>query len=177
MMQIVTNKALGLGLRMQSSLCRRLIRPVHHAVPKDSPALFSFSGRGFSNHGATNSYKQSSKIPMLSNINWRGIIYHPTRRSLFSTSKLSDMPPGEPEKVKRGQRVWKARKEIDVIEGTVNNDNVSVASRAEDHWDTAVDDVNDRRDVDESLSRICEQVCESYCCFIVISYFVKRSAY
>ena len=69
---------------------------------------------------------------------------------------------------KRGRRVWRA------IQGTddewtniLNNKNDSIAYLTADgtssaveikHWEMAVDDGDDRRLVNESLSRICEQV-------------------
>lgn len=89
-------------------------------------------------------------------------MYHPPRR-LLSSATCSDIPTTEPEtaeKDKRGRRVWKAREELELdSEATPNNEDGSTGAyhAQHDHWDTAVDDVNDRRVVDESLSRICEQ--------------------
>ena len=98
-------------------------------------------------------------------------MYHPPRR-LLSSARCSDIPTTEPEtaeKDKRGRRVWKAREELELdSEATPNNEDGSTGAyhAQHDHWDTAVDDVNDRRVVDESLSRICEQVCAS-CIFLI----------
>lgn len=83
--------------------------------------------------------------------------YNPTRRLLSSASGFPDVPLTV-EKDRRGKRVWKASRDADESEDSVNDDDGSVTVHAQvDYWDTAVDDVNDRRVVDESLSRICEQ--------------------
>jgi len=145
----------------------RLIRPHSIFTPKETLfASSALSQRTFSNH-ARNLYipRPSSAITsellnMPSKINTREM-YHPPRR-LLSSARCSTIPT-EPEtaaKDKRGRRVWKARQELAISEETPNTEDGSaaVAYHAEhDHWDTAVDDVNDRRVVDESLSRICEQ--------------------
>ena len=59
----------------------------------------------------------------------------------------------------RGQRVWKARQNNIDDEHTQEQQHVHAPQVY--HWNRAVDDVQDRRVVDESLSRICEQVCLS----------------
>jgi len=78
----------------------------------------------------------------------------------------SGLPPAEqPEHDMRGQRVWKARNEIDW-----KNESIVATINSQDHWDIAVDDVNDRRVVDESLSRICEQVCANPLLFVAYTF-------
>ena len=87
----------------------------------------------------------------------------PLRQLSSSASRFSDAPP-ELEKHKRGKRVWKAAAQQNVdetkMDGTATRE---ICTHGDHHWDIAVDDVNDRRVVDESLSRICEQV--SCLCF------------
>ena len=86
----------------------------------------------------------------------------PTCRRLLSssaTANFTDFPPIHAEdedgeindsNTTRGQRVWKAQPDINHKH---NNFDAKVY-----HWNEAVDDVKDRRVVDESLARICEQV-------------------
>lgn len=54
-----------------------------------------------------------------------------------------------------GRRVWEARPE--------STEGAAAFSAREQHWHKAVDDESDRRTVNESLSRICEQVRASFC--------------
>ncbi|KAL9184170.1 hypothetical protein ACHAXT_002256 [Thalassiosira profunda] len=81
--------------------------------------------------------------------------------SFSSASRYSAAPPdSEPvDKSKRGKRVWKANPGMIDSDGVVKDEKGSVAGIANDdhHWERAVDDVQDRRVVDESLARICEQ--------------------
>ena len=75
--------------------------------------------------------------------------------SSSATTNFTDFPPLHAEdedgesndsNTTRGQRVWKAQPDINVCDAKVY------------HWNEAVDDGKDRRVVDESLARICEQV-------------------
>ena len=78
--------------------------------------------------------------------------------SSSATTNFTDFPPiyaededGEinDSNTTRGQRVWKAQPDIN----HKHNFDAKVY-----HWNEAVDDGKDRRVVDESLARICEQV-------------------
>ena len=110
-----------------------------------------------------------SMAPLLARIQSFGRTIQPTTRiriatcrrllSSSSTTNFTDFPPihAEDEDGKindsnttRGQRVWKAQPDINHKH---NNFDTKVY-----HWNEAVDDVKDRRVVDESLARICEQV-------------------
>ncbi|KAL7540633.1 hypothetical protein ACHAXR_011554 [Thalassiosira sp. AJA248-18] len=141
--------------RMQSYV--RSIRP-HNLIistPKESPPLFApsaLSKRTLSSH-ARNSYislrLSPSMVPTSCELtNESAMLHRPTSRRLLSSASRLPPPPQPAEKETQGRRVWKAKQD-----GDVNNENGSVAY----HWDTAVDDVDDRRVIDESLSRICEQ--------------------
>lgn len=89
-----------------------------------------------------------------------------TSRSLSAQSQSSLPPPPplvevSPEKTgtdNRGKRVWKA-KEVNENGTETVNDHESLSAIIETHhWEEAVDDIHDRRIVDNSLERICEQV-------------------
>lgn len=78
--------------------------------------------------------------------------------SSSATTNFTDFPPIHAEdedgeindsNTTRGQRVWKAQPDIN----HKHNFDAKVY-----HWNEAVDDGKDRRVVDESLARICEQV-------------------
>eukprot|EP00584_Thalassiosira_punctigera_P015247 CAMPEP_0172568884 /NCGR_PEP_ID=MMETSP1067-20121228/121446_1 /TAXON_ID=265564 ORGANISM="Thalassiosira punctigera, Strain Tpunct2005C2" /NCGR_SAMPLE_ID=MMETSP1067 /ASSEMBLY_ACC=CAM_ASM_000444 /LENGTH=404 /DNA_ID=CAMNT_0013360595 /DNA_START=156 /DNA_END=1369 /DNA_ORIENTATION=+ len=90
-----------------------------------------------------------------SNIRERDI-HHPTRR-LLSSAGLSDVSTEPVGKDKRGRRVWKAGRGSGHSGISNNEDGCVVHQTQDDHWDAAVDDVNDPRVLDESLGRICEQ--------------------
>ena len=134
----------------------RFVRPQIFRAASSSRRIAS------TNRGITSSYPSSCIIPA-NDIYRRDItrVYNPTRRLLSSSaSGFSDVPPTF-ERDRRGKRVWKASRDAaDESEDSSVNDhgNGSYVHAKVDHWDTAVDDVNDRRVVDESLSRICEQV-------------------
>eukprot|EP00578_Thalassiosira_sp_NH16_P020147 CAMPEP_0181084476 /NCGR_PEP_ID=MMETSP1071-20121207/4716_1 /TAXON_ID=35127 /ORGANISM="Thalassiosira sp., Strain NH16" /LENGTH=428 /DNA_ID=CAMNT_0023166213 /DNA_START=272 /DNA_END=1558 /DNA_ORIENTATION=+ len=137
----------------------RFVRPqIFRAAP--SSRRIASTNRGITSSCAS-SYPSSRIIPA-NDIYRRDItrVYNPTRRLLSSSaSGFSDVPPTF-ERDRRGKRVWKAsRNAADESEdSSVNDDGDGSSVHAKvDHWDTAVDDVNDRRVVDESLSRICEQ--------------------
>jgi len=66
----------------------------------------------------------------------------------------------------RGQRVWKSEP------ANIINEHGQQAITQQHHWDIAVDDVKDRSIVDESLSRICEQVCCSEVVFMYTNCFI-----
>mmetsp|Transcript_7493 Transcript_7493/g.17001 ORF Transcript_7493/g.17001 Transcript_7493/m.17001 type:complete len:438 (+) Transcript_7493:140-1453(+) len=137
----------------------RFIRP--RAFVTNVSLLATASPQRYASNHAENSYyyntsRSSSMIPSNSNYG-REIISHPETCRLLSSSSSS-----EPKKDKRGQRVWKARhQEMDNSnEGAMVNDgdgSGAFRNTPGDYWNTAVDDVNDRQAVDDSLSRICEQ--------------------
>ena len=80
----------------------------------------------------------------------------------------SDAPSSSTVDRKRGRRVWSAIQDTDdEWTNILNSKNDSIAYLTADgtssaveikHWEMAVDDGDDRRLVNESLSRICEQV-------------------
>ena len=71
-------------------------------------------------------------------------------RPFSSATNITDIPPAA---ISRGQRVWKSEP------NNIINEHGQQAITQQHHWNIAVDDVKDRSIVDESLSRICEQVC------------------
>jgi hypothetical protein len=78
-------------------------------------------------------------------------VYHSSSRTTFSSASDTSVQPPLPQlqNDKRGQRVWKAKHQ--------QPDNI-ITTSDEEYWDKSVDDVHDRRIVDDSLARICEQV-------------------
>ena len=86
----------------------------------------------------------------------------------YATNNNNSSESSDSSKGKRGRRVWRAILDADdEWSNILNNKNDSIAYLTADgkssavevkHWEMAVDDVDDRRLVDESLSRICEQV-------------------
>ena len=99
----------------------------------------------------------------------------PCSTRLFSSDDASSNVKEPTERNKRGRRVWKAKRDDDAGDLIISNNDGTIVHDAESttsvikthHWDTAVDDVHDRRVLDESLSRICEQVCDFF--FIVMN--------
>lgn len=88
--------------------------------------------------------------------------YSTTCRLLSSATNYTEdiiSPTTKEDGGPRGQRVWKARQNNIDDEHTQEQQHVHAPQVY--HWNRAVDDVQDRRVVDESLSRICEQVCLS----------------
>ena len=85
-------------------------------------------------------------------INRRDVRQHiVTSYRLFSSAtNITDIPSAAKS---RGQRVWKSEPD------NIINEHGQQAITQQHHWNIAVDDVKDRSIVDESLSRICEQVC------------------
>ena len=85
-------------------------------------------------------------------VNRRDVQQHTTTsyRLFSSATNLTDIPPAARS---RGQRVWKSEPD------NIINEHGQQAIIQQHHWNVAVDDVKDRSIVDESLSRICEQVC------------------
>ena len=72
-------------------------------------------------------------------------------RLFSSATNITDIPSAATRS--RGQRVWKSEPD------NIINEHGQQATTQQHHWNIAVDDVKDRSIVDESLSRICEQVC------------------
>ena len=99
----------------------------------------------------------------------KSIMPYQQPRRLLSSARISDtIDNTETIKAKqdtRGKRVWKANP---LSNGIMENNTMKYP----DHWDTAVDDVNNRRTVDESLARICEQVCASQMCLCFVFCFI-----
>ena len=83
-------------------------------------------------------------------INRRHIQCANSYRPFSSATNITDIPPAARS---RGQRVWKSEP------NNIINEHGQQAITQQQHWNIAVDDVKDRSIVDESLSRICEQVC------------------
>lgn len=86
-------------------------------------------------------------------INRRVVQQHTTTsyRLFSSATNITDIPSAATRS--RGQRVWKSEPD------NIINEHGQQATTQQHHWNIAVDDVKDRSIVDESLSRICEQVC------------------
>ena len=84
-------------------------------------------------------------------INRRDIQQHTTSYRPFSSATNITYIPSAARS--RGQRVWKSEPD------NIINEHGQQAITQQHHWNIAVDDVKDRSIVDESLSRICEQVC------------------
>lgn len=88
---------------------------------------------------------------------------------------------------KRGRRVWRAiQDEDDEWTHILNNKNDSIAYLTADgtssavetkYWNMAVDDGDDRRLVNESLSRICEQVRTKFDSYYIMLYAVLCKRY
>ena len=83
-------------------------------------------------------------------INRRDIQHTTTYRVFSSATNITDISSSPRS---RGQRVWKSEPD------NIINEHGQQAITQQHHWNIAVDDVKDRSIVDESLSRICEQVC------------------
>ena len=166
--------------RMKSGLWR-LIRPRDVSITQNFSSILFASALTNSNctlsdnakHSYTTTHHMPStmptEIPAIKSI----MPYQQPRRFL-SSARFSDTIIDNTETVKakqdtRGKRVWKAN--------PLNNE--SMESNAmeypahDDHWDTAVDDVNNRMTVDESLARICEQVCASQMCLCFALYIIS----
>jgi len=151
------------AMKVNSYGCGRLIRPSASAS-----ALFSFEPKRASCSKQTRKSYVSrppsfAKLwpPNSASMSYINSMPLPTRR-LFSSARYSDIETETEiesnKKDRRGRRVWKARQERDDGEMQDGGESGSMALDPSDgHWDAAVDDVNDRRVVDGSLSRICEQ--------------------
>jgi hypothetical protein len=109
-------------------------------------------------------YSYHSKTPSLiksSNVGRKEVVNQPTTRRLFSSANKMSGLTDEPGK--RGRKLWKAQQEK--MGGGDRRDandggGATGESRVNNYfWSTAVDDAQDFR---ESLSRICEQVCETF---------------
>ncbi len=115
---------------------------------------------GTRNHTAYSYHSDTPSLITSSNVVRREVVNQPITRRLFSSAvKISGLPdePG-----KRGRKVWKARQKMGGGDGRDANDGGGATGESRvnnDFWGTAVDDAHDFR---ESLSRICEQVCESF---------------
>ena len=122
-----------------------------------------------------NTHPTAPSIMMLSSSNANNIINNTQQHYSITTCRLlsssatnytEDSIISPPTTTKedggaRGQRVWKAQQNnSDKNEQHQGGQNQNVHNNAQVYyWNRAVDDVKDRRVVDESLSRICEQVC------------------
>ena len=158
------------------SYARRLIGPQH--VRASLPMIIDSSSRRSITinycktrffHHTTHSQPTTSSIMMLSSSNATNIINYTQRQHYSTTCRLLSSATNYTEDIispttkedgdgARGQRVWKARQNnID----DERKEQQHVHAPQVYHWNRAVDDVQDRRVVDESLSRICEQVCLS----------------
>ena len=74
-----------------------------------------------------------------------------------------------PDDNRRGRRVWKAAQ----YEGNFSScvqDGSTKTNVQSTFWDKAIDDVDDRRTVHDSLARICEQVRRNRCVMRNVSY-------
>ncbi|KAL7548233.1 hypothetical protein ACHAWF_014122 [Thalassiosira exigua] len=152
---------------LPSHLLRRRLAP----PPRPGPRTLAFSSGEASAGAVLPSAHRDPAVPRVagavSAFDAGGFRYG-RRRSLSSASRCpddgSDIGDGRAteegesrRRVRRGRRVWRAREEE---EGgaTGSASDSAPRERLEDrHWDAAVDDVSDRRIVDEGLSRICEQ--------------------
>ena len=85
-------------------------------------------------------------------------------RLFSSATNITDIPAAVRS---RGQRVWKSEPD------NIINEHGQQAITQQHHWNIAVDDVKDRSIVDESLSRICEQVCCSKCLMIYVDAYLQ----
>lgn len=165
-------------MKVHSNACHRWLMLPRHFMSRDlrgSPALskhtFSFSHhvraitrtRNSHSYHVNTSPSQQFELPRQNTrpSNVSGEICRLKRRQISSAGAgfsdvLSEAEPAG--KNRRGQRVWRSQQDSGSNE--VPNLNVgSAIYRAKgDHWERAVDDVNDRRILDESLARICAQV-------------------
>ena len=138
-----------------------LFIPYHAHVADDMLLAATYLGRhaGTRNHTAYSYHSNTPSLITSSNVGGREVVTQPITRLLFSSVKMSGLPyePG-----KRGRKVWKAQQEMGGGDGRDANDGGGATGESRvnnDFWSTAVDDAHDFR---ENLSRICEQVCESF---------------
>jgi len=101
-------------------------------------------------------------------INRRDIQQHTTTsyRLFSSATNITNIPLSTR---RRGQRVWKSEPD------NIINEHGQQAITQQQHWNIAVDDVKDRTIVDESLSRICEQVCckRYHLCWLFLDVYLQ----
>ena len=143
--------------------CGSFIRTFRAHAADDMLLAATTLGRyaGTRNHTAYSYHSNTPSLITSSNVG-REVFNQPITRRLFSSAiKISGLTdePG-----KRGRKVWKAQQEkMGDGDGRDANDGGGATgeSRVNNYfWGTAVDDAHDFR---ESLSGICEQVCESFC--------------
>ena len=137
-----------------ASRTQRFMRPASSDSPSPTSAL---STRTLCNSSTTSYYNIRPFSAITPGLVSEGNCCS-TQRAFSSASRYPDISTEPVEKEKRGKRVWKANPGMIDSASRVNEDEGSIEFVQSNHWGSAVDDVNDRRIVDESLARICEQV-------------------
>jgi len=164
--QSARSKSKGHAIKYNMNIIRTAIVPCYRRFARSSAAVAS---------NAPSSIKRDSKF---------------VARTFATRDNDDNYDYGEPSSSsnstadgKRGRRVWRAIQDTDdEWTNILNSKNDSIAYLTADgtssaveiqHWNMAVDDVDDRRLVNESLSRICEQVrIKLFHLFIIKSYHV-----
>lgn len=134
--------------RICSSSYRCVVRPRAAASTVLLSTLCGMSTPFRTQYSCNTQYSLASSTP---SITVASRVYHSSSRTTFSSASDTSVQPPLPQlqNDKRGQRVWKAKHQ--------QPDNI-ITTSDEEYWDKSVDDVHDRRIVDDSLARICEQV-------------------